>query len=280
VDLGLVVARFVHFVATMGLFGACVFSAALAPAALRPALQPHLRRFGPPLALLAWLSALCWFVLVARNMAGTLDFEGLANVLFGTSFGLVWLGRLALLTALLVSRGIARLALAGAAVASLALVGHAAMQDGGLGVAHRANHALHLLAVACWLGGLPLFLVALRLFREAPQRRDALVAMRNFSRIGHFVVATILVSGALDVAMTSQALPWPPTTPYRQGLALKVGVFLAMTGLALVNRYVFAPWAGRRPAAGRALAAGAVVEIALALVALALVSAFATQDPS
>ncbi len=53
-----------------------------------------------------------------------------------------------------------------------------------------------------------------------------------------------------------------------------------MTALALVNRYVLAPRLGRSAGARAALAAGAVAETALAALAVALVSAFATLDPS
>ncbi len=141
------------------------------------------------------------------------------------------------------------------------------------------SHAIHLLAVGGWLGGLPPFLVCLDRLMRSRERRDALAAMMRYSRVGHFAVAAVFVSGALDVAMTTGALPWPPDSPYRLGLDAKVLVFAAMTALALVNRYVLAPKIGRSAAAARALAAGAGAEIVLALAAIALVSAFATFDP-
>jgi putative copper resistance protein D len=284
---GLVLARFVHFAATMSLFGGYLFAAALAPPTLRPDLAPFLRRFGPPLALLCLFSALLWLVVLAREMAeGALDFDVLGDVLSGTAFGRVWQARLAILALLLAAtvwpdrRGLAPAALAGLAIATLGLVGHATMQDGVLGAAHRANHALHLLATSFWLGGLPLFLVALARFRKRPERRDALEALMRYSRVGHFAVAAVFLSGGLDVAMTSHALPWPPTTPWRLGLDAKIAVFCVMTALALVNRYVFAPRVSRQSTAAKALAAGAVAEVALGLAAVALVSAFATQNPA
>jgi putative copper resistance protein D len=285
-DLALVVARFVHFATTMTLFGASFFAAALAPASLAPDLKPLLSRLAPPLALLALASALAWLFFVARDMAGDdLDLASFGDVVSDTSFGVVWQGRLALLLGLSIvalrpdKRWRAPAAVGALCVASLGLVGHAAMQEGGLGVAHRLNHALHLIAVSAWLGGLPPFLVCLFCFARSSDRRDALAAMLRYSRAGHFAVAAVFVSGALDVAMTTKALPWPPTTPYRLGLAAKIAVYLAMVALALVNRYVLAPRISRQPAAARALAAGAIGEIALALTAIALVSAFATFDP-
>jgi len=285
-DLALVVARFLHFAATMTLFGASFFVAALAPASLAPDLTPLLRRLVLPLAWLALASGLAWLYFVARGMAGgNLDLDTFGAALDDTSFGRVWQGRLALLALLAITavrpdkRRRAPAAVGALCVASLALVGHAAMQGGVLGAAHRLNHALHLLAASAWLGGLAPFLVCLNRFLRAPERRNALAAMMRYSRAGHFAVVAVFVSGALDVAMTTQALPWPPVTPYRLCLAAKIGVYFAMVALALVNRYALAPRISRQPAAARALAAGALAEIALALTAIALVSAFGTFNP-
>ena len=285
-DAALVGARFAHFAATMTLCGATFFAAVLAPASVRPDLSPWLRRLTAPLALLSLGSALAWFCFVAQDMGddgfGT---DTLRDVALDTSFGRIWLGRLALLALLLVSslrpdRGWrAPALLAALATASLGLVGHAAMQEGALGAAHRANHAGHLLVTSGWLGGLPPFLVCLIRFARDPTRRDALAAMMRFSMVGHGAVAAVFATGAFDILLTSGALPWPPDTPYRQGLCLKIAIVCAMTALALFNRYVLAPRIGRSPAAVRALAAGAFAEFALALAAVALVSGFATLDP-
>ena len=286
-DLPLIVARFLHFTATMTLFGALFFRVALAPASLGPELQPLLRRFAAPLALIALLSAIAWALLVARDMAGgELDAGIVRDVFNDTAFGRVWRARLAILAVLVVvalwpdrrwrlAAGVAALA-----IASLGFVGHATMQDGALGAAHRLNHAVHLLTTSGWLGGLPLFLVCLSRFAATPERRDALDAMMRYSRVGHFAVAAVFVTGAINVALTTHALPWPPSSPYRVGLDAKILVFAAMAALALVNRYALAPKVGRSAAAARALAAGAVAEIALGLIAVALVSAFATFDPN
>jgi copper resistance protein D len=285
-DLALVAARFVHFAATMTLFGASLFAAALAPASLAGDLAPLLRRLALPLALLALAGAVAWLVLVARAMTGDVSLDAVHDVLTDTAFGTVWQARLALLALLAAAawrpdrRRIVLAALAGLAMASLGLVGHAAMQEGALGVAHRLNHAVHLLMTSAWLGGLLPFLVCLRLFMASRDRRDALAAMMRYSNAGHVAVAAVFVTGALDVTMTTHALPWPANTPYRVGLDAKILIFFTMTALALFNRYVLAPRIGRSATAARALAAGAVAEIALALAAIALVSTFATLDPN
>ncbi len=286
-NVALALSRFVHFASLMTLFGAWLFVATLAPATLAAELSAPVRRFAAPLALLSLASAIAWLVFVAQDMAGDhFDFVALSDVLWGTQFGKVWQARLVILALLLVAalrpdaRGQAPALFAGLAVATLGLVGHAAMQEGLYGAAHRLNHALHLLATSAWLGGLAPFFACLTLWTGPHRRRDALEAMKRYSRAGHVVVPLVFVTGALDVAMTTHTLPWPPASLYRVGLWSKASVFLAMTALALVNRYVFAVRAGRAPAAARALGIGALAEILLGLSAVALVSVFATSDPA
>jgi putative copper resistance protein D len=265
----------------MTLFGAALFAAALAPASVGLALP--LRRWAPPLAALALVSALAWFYLVALGMAGDdLDLEAMEDVAFGTAFGKVWIAHVAILLALLAaSRAGARTMalLAGLAMATLALTGHAAMQEGALGALHRANHAVHLLTTSAWLGGLPAFSLCLGLYAATPSRSDALSAMMRYSRAGHLAVPLVLVTGAVDAALTTGLPPWPTLTPYRIGLLVKVAIYLAMTALALFNRYVMAPRVARDPRAARGLAFGALGEIALGLAAVADVSRFATMNP-
>ena len=286
-DWALAAARFAHFVSLMSLFGALVYASALSPLGLAPKLTPYLRKTSAPLAALALASALAWGLLVTRAMlGGELDLDGLASVLTETSFGVVWVVRLPLLTALLAlalfagQRWRTLAVAAGLSLASLALVGHAVMQSGAPGLLHRANHAVHLLLTGGWLGALPPFLVSLRAYALNSHRSEALSAMMRFSRVGHYAVAGIFLTGALDVALTTQAVPWPPSTPYRLGLDSKILVFAAMTALALFNRYALAPRIARSAWARHGLAAGAAAEIALAACAVALVSVFATLDPA
>ena len=281
-DTALPVARFLHFASLMILFGAAAFVAALAPASV--GLAARLRRWAPPLAALALASALGWFYLVARAMAGDdFDLGALQDVAFGTAFGKVWIAHVALLVALLAaSQAAPRIVamLAGLSLASLALTGHAAMQEGATGALHRANHALHLLTTAGWLGGLPPFVACLTLYVAAPRRTDALAAMVNYSRAGHVAVPLVLLTGGLDAAMTTGLPPWRILTGWRLGLLVKAAIFLVMVALALFNRYVLAPRAGRERSAARALAVGAVAELTLGLFALADASFFALLDPT
>lgn len=286
-DLALVVTRFVHFAALLILFGAGFFALALAPASLAGDIARLLRRLTLPLALLALASGLAWLVLVTRDMSGgPADLPTIEAVLTGTEFGSVWQPRLVILLLLVLSalrpgrRWIIPTALAGLAVASLGLVGHAAMQEGATGIAHRLNHAIHLLTVSIWLGGLPPFLLCLSLVQNARSRHDAIKAMIHYSNLGHVVVVAVLVTGVINIALTSHAVPWPLDTGYRAGLAAKIFVYCIMVALALFNRYGLVPRIGHNPTAARALAWGTVAQIVLALVAVALVSGFATLNPN
>ena len=280
----LIAARFLHIAALMALFGGSLFETVLAPVSLEGVFAP-LRRLGPPLAATALVAALAWAALAARDMAGgELDAETLHAALTQTSFGRVWLGRLALIGLWLAALGLGArrvsLGLGGLVVASLALTGHAAAQEGALGAAHRLNQAVHLVAASAWVGGLAPFLACLRLYVGAPERRDALAAMRRYSTFGRVAVAAVLVSGALEIAMTLGALPWPATSAYRAALDFKIGCVLAMVAIALFNRYVTAPRLARRAGAAWALSAGSVMEITLGLAAIASVAAYGTWSPT
>jgi putative copper resistance protein D len=285
----LALCRFAHFLAAMALFGASLYVRVLAPPDLARALAPAVRRLAAFAIPLAALSALAWLALEAASMSdawsGLLDPGALQAVLLDTAFGQVWQGRLLVALALVVALALGRhgpstliLILSGLLLASLALVGHAAMQSGGVGALHRLNHALHLLAVGAWLGGLPIFALCLNAYRDPARRRDAVIAMRRFSTWGQFDVALVVVTGAVNVALTS-GVPFPATTPYRALLAAKLALVAAMIGIALVNRYVVAPRLKPGAPALRILMWTSLAEVALGAAVVALVSLFALLDP-
>ncbi len=128
-----------------------------------------------------------------------------------------------------------------ALLASLGLVGHAAMQTGAEGVLHRANHAIHLMAAGAWIGGLVPFAMCLRAYERDDLRKDAVQAMAGFSFWGQFIVAAIVLTGVVNIALTSRHPPLPPTTPYRALLIAKILIVAIMILLALFNRFVLAP---------------------------------------
>lgn len=76
-------------------------------------------------------------------------------------------------------------------------------------------------------------------------------------------------------------LPFDLRSPYQVRLLVKIGLVALMALTAVFNRYVLVPLLQRDKApAVRALKAGAVLEIALGAVAVALVAAFGTQEPA
>ena len=289
-EIALAVTRLVHFAAAMALFGAAAFVSALAPPDLARVLAPAVHRIAAIAIPLAALSALAWLSLEAASMAGSwsglVDSDALQGVLFDTAFGSVWQGRLALVLALLVALALGRggpslvLTLASALLlASLGLVGHAAMQTGAIGALHRANHTLHLLAAGAWFGGLPIFALCLRAYLTPALRTDAVTAMRRFSFWGQFDVALVVATGLVNVALTSGFGSIAPTTPYRVLLTAKLTLVAAMIAIALVNRYRLAPRLKPGAPAFGLLIRATLAEVALGAAVIALVSMFGLLDP-
>jgi putative copper resistance protein D len=287
----LALCRFAHFMSAMLAFGASAYLWLCAPDNLRNALSPAIRRLTIGGSLVALLSAIVWLSLEAASMAddwsAAADPDMVAAVLTDTSFGAVWILRLALalgfvlVAAFAPRRSWATITVVSALVlASLALVGHAAMQTGAEGVLHRANHALHLLTAGAWLGGLVPFLLCLREFVDADRRREAVEAMKRFSFFGQFVVATLVLTGAANIALIPVHAPFPPTTAYRRLLDAKLVLVAIMIGLALTNRLVVAPRVAPGARALAVLRATSLAETALGTVVVALVSLFALLDPA
>jgi putative copper resistance protein D len=287
----LAICRFAHFLAAMLAFGMSAYLRAYAPERLRLALSPAARRVALIASLVALITAIAWLALESASMAddwsAALDPEAIAAVLTDTAFGHAWSLHLALATALVAVVAFgpgARwgpTALASAALlASLGLVGHATMQIGVEGVVHRANHAVHLLAAGAWIGGLVPFALCLRAYERDDLRRDTVRAMAAFSFWGQLIVAAIVLTGVVNIALTSHHPPLPPTTPYRALLVAKLVIVAIMISLALVNRFVLAPRLKTSANALATLRATSLAEIALGCAVVALVSVFALLDPA
>ena len=104
--------------------------------------------------------------------------------------------------------------------------------------------------------------------------------MTGFSFWGQFIVAAIVLTGVVNIALTSRHAPIPPTTPYRALLLAKILMVAIMISLALLNRFVLAPRLKESASALAVLRATSVAEIALGCVVVALVSVFALLDPA
>jgi putative copper resistance protein D len=286
----LALCRFAHFLAAMLIFGMSAYLWAYAPERLRLALSPFARRLALIAGVVALITAIGWLALEAASMAddwsAAVDPDQIGAVLTDTAFGQMWTFHLVLAAVLVavvaLSRaGWAAISIASAAVlASLGLVGHAAMQTGAEGVLHRANHALHLMAAGAWIGGLVPFAMCLRAYLHDDLRKDAVRAMAGFSFWGQLIVAAIVLTGVVNIALTSRHPPLPPTTPYRALLVAKLVIVAIMIALALFNRFVLAPRLKTSANALATLRASSLAEIALGCVVVALVSVFALLDPA
>lgn len=286
----LVLCRFAHIMAAMMAFGASAYLWLCAPDALRRSLSPAVGRLVAFFSVVALVSAVIWLMLESASMAddwrAASDPGTIVAVVTDTSFGHAWVLRLVLAATLVAIATPPRApwaaigALSALVLASLALVGHAAMQTGVEGVLHFCNDAVHVLAAGAWLGGLIPFLMCLRRFTDDRLGPEALGAMMRFSFFGHFAVAAIVATGVVNIALISGHAPWPPSTPYRTLLDAKIVVVATMISIALYNRYRLAPRLTQRPDALTVLRLTSKIEVALGTVVVGLVSVFALLDPA
>ena len=279
--------RFIHFISLIVAFGCVLYGAWWAPVPLR---RLMMQRFYPLMRYLLSASALSALLMLMAQ--GGLMGNGWPDVwqpaiwqaVAGTQFGGVWVWQIllafvALAVVWLKPRRPGRLLLVlfCAQLLVLAGVGHAAMNDGWLGIVQRTNHALHLFCVASWFGGLLPFIYCLRL-AHGRWRQAAICTMMRFSRYGHLAVAGAIASGVVNALLIQGGLS--STSPWGRMLLFKCALVAAMVAIALVNRYVLVP----RMSAGGTRAEQLIVrttqiEIALGALALFAVSLFATWEP-
>lgn len=191
--------RALNYALLLGLFGATAFP----PIGLRDVSRtfagPLLTAaaFGAPAVSLALM-----LVSVAAMMGqplADLAWPTVEAIAGGTDIGRAFLMRLGLLlaAALLVRKQPASAAvLYGLALVTLAWSGHAAVGEGMLGLAHRINDAVHLLAAGLWLGAIG-WLAALAF---CPSHTDEsahllLAAMRRFAPLGVLLVGIVTLTG-------------------------------------------------------------------------------------
>ncbi len=277
--------------AAMLTFGTSEYLWLYAPERLKLALSPVARRLALIASLIALITAIAWLSLDSASMAddwsAAYDPGAIYAALTDTAFGNAWAARLVLAAALVAivvfgprTRWAATAVASAALLASLGLVGHAAIQTGAAGILHRANHAIHLLTTGAWIGGLVPFTMCLRAYQRDDLRKDAAQATTSFSFWGQFIVAAIILSGVVDIALTSGHPPIPPTTPYRALLVAKIIIVAIMISLALLNRFVLTPRLSRGATALAILRGTTAAEVALGCVVVALVSVFALLDPA
>jgi putative copper resistance protein D len=252
----------------------------------------------------AVLSIAGLFVLAA-SMAGTsifgVDGETLRLVLSDTAAGAAWKIRMlalvaAAVAALFLSKR-PRTALAtgaatsGVALATLAWTGHGAMDEGSLGLLHLSADIVHLLSAGVWIGAL--FGLGWLVARPASRIDPAHLtlthgALERFSLTGTVVVGLIVVSGLVNswLLVGLNGIVALPFGLYGQLLLAKLMLFGAMLALASANRFRLTPAlaasieAGDHRAATGALRRSLALEIACAIVILALVAWLGTLEPT
>ncbi len=267
IDLGLVVARLLHYAAQTTLAGVSFFPLYACADAEPTALLRWRQRVLLAAAIVSLLSGVLWFVFAVANMSGTLadvgDREVLWMILNEMSFGRVWTARLVLSIIMVglfwnrvVSKSGPRLdlispALAAVLLISLAGVGHSQIEEGIEGIIHVVSDAAHLLAAGAWLGGLvPLGYILLLQGgekRRPAQRSDLDDILLRFSGMGYVAVATLLGSGFLNGWFLIGNVSRLFATPYGQLLILKLVLFAGMLALAVSNRFWIVPSLTKAP---------------------------------
>ncbi|HET6548858.1 MAG TPA: copper resistance protein CopC [Solirubrobacter sp.] len=200
-----------------------------------------------------------------------------------TPFGQALLVRiaLALAFAVLVARAVQRPStglLAGAAACAVALVftwtltdhSHTGVQTW-LGV---PAASAHLLAMALWLGGLTLLLACV-LGRRA--QASLLPVVPRFSRMALVCFAVLAATGVYLAWRQSGALAALPATGFGRLLLIKLGIVLAIVGLAALSRRAVQRADGDL---GRRLRRSVAAEVALGVVVLGVTASLVNAEPA
>lgn len=233
------VLRFAHYASLLGLFGWTAFRLVrlrgldwVSPDEGKAALIF--------VAICAPLVSIALMLVSIAAMMGapvsSLDGPMIEAMIVGTDIGTGFLIRLALLVvglgALLASRAgksgrlIAVICFAGALL-TLSWSGHAAATEGGLGLFHRLNNGIHLLAASLWLGAICwFFLLTVKAHRQPDviPPDPLLRVMHAFAPLGVGLVATVAVTGLINGQLIfglDNSLP-VLATPYGVLLAAKV----------------------------------------------------------
>jgi putative copper resistance protein D len=265
IDVPLILVRWLHFVSLMIVFGASLFHFYAVPHALQGA---SLRDFAATdrtvklASYVALLSGLAWvarsLVAMAGGPGGLLDRGIIEGFFLETSFGPVWVIRIALLLAACVLAGTipsGRAAkarrgllagLAGATLVSQASIGHAAMATGTELVAQLASYTAHVLAAGAWIGGLLPLGRLLAGGRASPSGDGSGLdgchaVLLRFSNFGIMLVFLILASGVANSAFRLRFAHDLVATAYGWTILAKALLFALMLIAAAINRWRLMP---------------------------------------
>ena len=293
IELAVIVLRWLQFVGAVALFGTALFQLYNPPMAATPKLRRIVLTGALALILAAPMGLFAQTVVMAGSVELALDPVALDFVIRQTALGLAHVTRAILAFAALASilsplRGRClwvTVAILGLAIcASFAWSGHAGATTGALGPLHLAADALHTAAAGAWLGALAAFVTV------AGRRSDTIElhhALAGFANVGTGAVVLLTATGLVNAFI----LVGPDNVlsalggTYGQLLALKIGLFALMIGLAASNRFVLTPTLGQAPESlvqdatlGR-LRRSLVLETALGVALLAVVAVMGTLAP-
>lgn len=284
-DLLNIILRFALYVDLLLLFGLALFGLYSFNALLR--FRPLLRGMAVTGALLS----VAGLVLMTRAMSGETQLAALwphlQMMLLETDVGLAWALRMTALAIVVIRPSLWPASLAGAiALASLAWSGHGAMDEGWLRFWHFLSDILHLLAAGAWLGAL-LALVLMVSGRIGDTRLRLIAdAVKRFEWVGALIVLTVSVTGVMNyLFIVGLRLDGVLFGTYGQLLTIKVLAFAVMLVLAALNRFHLGPSLqqslrdGQHLIAANALRRSVVMELALALLIVALVAWLGTLSP-
>ena len=290
-DLALIGARLLEYGGTLVLVGAAWFPLfGLEPDQDWPkGLVAWRKGLLAACALLSLIGGVLWLVLTAAAMNGDaptkVSLATVESMITDTDFGRLWVGRLALNLALLVSVPWVRrgwwFPLLGTLLAvSLAGTGHAQAEDGGARLLHMGADAIHILAAGVWIGSLVMLAWLAARLPEAPVTESAL---KRFSGVGQLAVAALIATGLINAWYVVADSARLVSTRYGVLLDVKLLAFVGMIGLAALNRFYLVPRLAAdvsRPRTIKALNRQILLEQLLAVVVIVVVSMLGVADPA
>ncbi|AZG78957.1 CopD family protein [Methylocystis rosea] len=297
----LAAARLLQFLAATILFGTSLFPFYALPK-VSPDVGQIARQSRAALAFAAvtvFVSALAWVAVsvidLADDAGALFDPETVSQYFFETSFGKIWLFRLALVLTLIAVALVARrrlfarnvatgllAVLAALLLISQAWIGHPASLPGGAGrLVVIFAYALHVLGAAIWLGALiPLGLLVDRARCDASALPVAEFALRRFSPVGMGAIVAILLGGLINLASRVDSFETLAASGWGQIAMSKAAIIAGMIAAAAINRFVLMPrlFAAPRQSVA-ALARSIVFEQAAGLLILAATAFMAVFHP-
>ncbi len=295
---GFAIARGLQYAALALAFGTMLFGLVAwhprqAPPAVRARYARRSRRLLLAAVALGAFSAAAALACEAATVAGTTPWSGAVSGVIWDSLSSLssatcvwalvlagWLG--ALMLWLRRPGGVAAIVVLDALVISPAFCGHAA------GSSLAPVVAVHVIAMAAWVGGLAALLVAWRSASEelgASERLPLLAGtVDRFSRVALPAAAAVLATGAIQAIARLDSLGHLLDTGYGRLILCKLLLFGGLLALAARNRVRLAPRlrgaaVGAAVDASLALRAAVGAEVALAALVLAATGVLAGSAP-